>query len=261
MKRNLLQIVQSVIRSLDLDPVNDVNDTPEAIQIADLARDVYEEISVNQDWAYKRTMTALSPSSDPDRPTHMKLPDNLVLLHWVNYNKKKNASEKDRYEKVQYLYPDEFIRKANGQNTDNEHIKVVTDYSGVPFSIRTDQAPTYWTSFDDEFVVFDSYEQKSGATLVGARTQVYGSFIRPWSYDQSFIPHMPADVFPHYLAELKSVCSVVLKQVTNEKFEQQSRRQRTWLYQRNANVNQGHRFPNYGRKSKIGRKYPHKLPQ
>jgi hypothetical protein len=49
MKMTLLEIVQSTLSSMDSDAVNNINDTIESTQVAEVAKEVYYELD-DRDW-------------------------------------------------------------------------------------------------------------------------------------------------------------------------------------------------------------------
>jgi len=148
-----------------------------------------------------------------------------------------------------YKEPKEFMKLLDDRNSQSSDILPVTDTSGVVLLIRTDQNPQYYTSFDDQTLIFDSFLQTLDATLQGVKTQFYGYTEPTFSLLDTFTPELPSKVFSYYLAEAKSVCFNSLKQQPNAKEEQKSRRQR-YQISREKRVNQGGgiSYPNYGRK-------------
>lgn len=249
-KMSLLEIVQDILNDADADTVNSINDTVESMQTAQIVKTSYFEIIANRNWPHLKKTINLDSSADPLYPTHLKLPVGIKELLTFNYNKRKPADPKDRFEGLRYCQPEDFLRKINKRNSLESNIIRVTDFGGVTLLIRNDKQPEYYTSFDDEYVIADSWDSSLETTLVSINTQCIVYQDPVWSIDDSFVPDLPSEAFPALLEESKSTAFVVLKQQANEKAEQKSRRQQRWLSRKAWRVNGGVRYPDYGRASR-----------
>ena len=171
----------------------------------------------------------------------------MARLDWFKYNKKKVSDTRNRYEDVDYLEPLDFIQKTNSRNLDKANVEEIVDFDGARFQIFNDTQPKYYTSFDDKFIVLDSYNKNIESTVQGLNSQVYLYTIPSWVTDDTFIPDLPLESFPALLAEAKSVASFKLADVADSKAEQQSVRQQKRLSVNGWAVKGGINFPNYGR--------------
>ena len=250
MSKKLQEIVQSVSNSLSLGRLNSINDSPLAEEIAFLAKDVFEEMSTNNEWAYKKTLSNLSSSGDTSLPTHILLEDKIQNVESLRYNKIRDGGTFSTIEELDYILPEEFLDRSNDLREDRPEVQVVTDVSGVPFLIRNDRPPSYWTSFDDKWIIADSYDSVIENTLQENKIQAVVMKTQDFQIADDFIPDIPDYVYPHFLAELKSQAFIVIKQTPNSKFEQKSRQQRNYLNQRNQRAGTRQTFPNYGRPPK-----------
>lgn len=252
MKLTLLEIVQDILNDMDSDSVNSISDTEEASQVAQIVKTTYFEMIGRRDWPHLSKFSTLNSVSDLAKPTHLATPDNMMRLDWFKYNKQKLGDTKNKYQDVSYLHPDEFINYTNNRNLDNSNVVEVTDYDGAKFQILNDRAPTHYTSFDDNFIVLDSYDSSVETTLKGSNTQVRVYTIPSWTVDDGFVPNLPMEAFPGFLAEAKSVASFKLDDTTDEKAEQQSTRQQRRLSVDGWSVHGGIRYHSYGRKKTMG---------
>ena len=107
-----------------------------------------------------------------------------------------------------------------------------------------------YTSFDDEYLVFNSYKSELENTLQSAASRAQGYRIPSWTMNDDFVPDLPEEAFPALLAEAKSTCFSRLKQMSDGKAEQQSRRQMAKLHRDSWVVNGGIRLPSYGRRGR-----------
>lgn len=246
-KLTLLEIVQAVASAIDADPVNDINDTPEAAQIAQITKDVYYELINRKDWMQHKTLFRLTASGDNDYPCLMTIPATTKEIFWIQYNKRASGDTRDKYSPVNFMLPEDFIELVNARDDNDSDVTQMT-HNNVEINILSDTAPTYWTTFDDENIIFDSYDSDVDTTLQTSKIQVYGIQVPTWTAEDSFTPDLPIDGFPLLLAEVKSVASLELKQRANSKAEQQSKRQSIKMAQHHWNTVGGVTYPDYGRK-------------
>ena len=247
-KLTLLEIVQSVLNDMDSDEVNSINDTLESLQVAQIAKDTFYSLLVKRDWPHLKQMYLLDSVSDTSRPNYLKLPVNAYELGVMKYNKRKTTDTRDKYLDVVYMHPDSFLSKQSELNESNTNVTQVTDDTGVKFNIYNDRAAEYWTSFDDEYILFDAYDSVVESTLQGSKTQCTGSIEPGWSPVDTFVPDLPIEAFPLLLEETKSAAFLALKQVANEKAEQRSQSHKRRLSRKSWRAKGGVRYPNYGRK-------------
>ena len=251
MKLTLLDIVQSVLSDINSDNVNSIGDTEEALQVASIVKDTYYQLAASRNWPTHRQLLQLNASGTTSRPTHIRLPADVhqVADCEIRYNMEKVGETRKRYEKVDYLYPDEFLDFTNDRNSDLDNIDIVLDVNGVDILIKTDENPSYWTSFDDDYIVFDSYDLGVDAALQNSKLQVMAYTTPSWSMSDTFIPDLPVDAFPLLLAEAKSQAFIAIKEIPNEKMEQIAQRHSRTLSRRAWRAKGGVRYPDYGRKS------------
>lgn len=248
MKMTLLEMVQDILNDMDSDEVNSINDTIEAQQVAQILKTSFFELISNRNWSHLRKLIQLEASNDVTRPNYLKTPSNVQELEQIKYNKAKDDDTRLLFQDVTYKYPDEFLREVQARNTDLDYVTVVTDYSGIPIPVVTNQPPMYWTSFDDQYVVFDSYDSSVDDTLKSSKSQAY-AYVQPtWEHNDTFVPNLPTDAFALLLEESKSNAFLTLKQMPNQKAEQRASRQNRWLSRKDWTNKGGIRLPNYGRK-------------
>lgn len=252
MKMSLLDIVQDILNDIDGDPVNSIDDTVESQQVAQIVKSTYYALQNIRNWKANRTLLNLVASGDDALPTHVYLPENLSELSFVNYDSAREGMTKKVYTAIRYLYPDEFLRRQNGLNSDEDNVDIILDPTGVSLLIRNDIPPTVWTSFDDNVLVFDAYDKAVDDTIQSHKIQAMGFLTPEWLPEDDFVPVMPAEAFTLLLEEAKSRASVKLRQVADQKAEQEAIRQNRWLSQNQWRAKGGIRKPNYGRNNNKG---------
>jgi hypothetical protein len=254
-KMTLLEIVADILNDLDSDNVNSIDDTVESQQVAQIVKSTYFALMHIRNWKGNRQLLNLIASGDDSLPTHVTLPENLSELSFVNYDSHRVNQDRKIYTPIRYLYPDEFLRRQNGLNTESDYVDVIQDPTGVELLIRNDIPPTVWTSFDDKVIVFDSYDKLVDDTIQSSKIQAFGFVTPSWEMTDTFIPAMPEEAFTLLTEEAKAKAAVKLRQAADPKAEQEATRQNRWLAGHQWRAHKGARSPNYGRNSGKGSKY------
>ena len=232
-KLSLLDMTQNILSALDSDPVNSIDETVESAQVADIIKESYFDIMSQRDWPHLHTLTSLTGLGDTNNPTKMQIPNTLNKIKWVKYNKVE----------ITYMPPKEFKDMLDARS---ESVGVINSSGYV---INSD--PTYWTSYDDNFIFFDGYNSALDNTLQESKSVVYGVIIPTWSHVDTFVPNLPEKFFPTLLAEAKAQAFVNLKQQANVREERKSQRGRTIMQNESWRNEKGellyNRKVNYGR--------------
>lgn len=250
MKLTLLEIVQDVLNDMDSDNVNSIMDTIESEQVAQIVKSTFFAMVSNRDWPHLKRAIRIDPYSDPSFPNYMVVQDDINKLIFLNYNKAKEGEDRKRYQPVKWAEPDHFLMISNRENSEDEKVDIIIDPSGVELLIRNDRHPTFFTSFDDKTLVFNSYDSAVDDTLQSSKIQAHAYVNPSWQHIDEHIPDLPATAFTALLEEAKSRSMLKLKQMEDPKAEQESRRQQRWLARNDWRVSGGIRYPDYGRKSR-----------
>lgn len=233
MKLSLLDMTQNILSALDSDEVSSIDETVEAVQVAELVKESYFDLMAQRDWPFLRQLYALEGLGDLNNPTKMRMPENSNKVFWIKYNKSD----------VEWKSPEEFTYIIDNRVA----FANVVDSNG--FIINRD--PLYWTSYDDKFVVFDAVDKSVENTLVGSKTKVYGTVAPTWQHVDSFVPNLPDKFFPTLLAEAKSQAFANLKQQINAREEKKA--QKGKITMRNESWRNENGEAKYNRKVNYGR--------
>lgn len=207
-KLSLLDMTQNILSALDSDPVSSIDETVEAVQVAELVKEAYFELLSQRDWPFLFQLAPLQALGDTSNPTKMKIPDTWNKVKWVKYNKKE----------VTWVDPQTF----NDIITNRVEQTGVINANGYVIN----QDPQYWTSYDDQFLIFDGYNSAVDNTLQASKSSAYGTQQASWTHTDNFIPAIPEKFFPTLLAEAKSQAFVNLKQQSNAREERKATRGR-----------------------------------
>lgn len=244
----LLEMTQDILSDMNSDQVNSITDSTEATQVANIIRSSYYNIIDGRDYPWLKELFQLDTNGTSARPTHLMLPTTIIDLEWIKYNKRKHTDTKDKYQKVEYKVPEDFMDIVNKRSSAASNVQVVTDPSGIKIMLFTDRSPAYFTSFDDETLVFDSYDTAMDSTLMSSKTQCFGKRSVPFTLSDSFVPDLPVQMFSYLLNEAKSNSFLTLKQMPNQKAEQNSISQKRRMSQEAWKIKNGISYPHYGRK-------------
>jgi len=203
-------MVQEILSDIDSDEVESIDDTVESEQIVSILKSTYYAMMNNRDWPHLRRSIQISSSGDTARPTHMTIQDGVKELCFLKYNKQKAGTTRKDYGDITFLQPDHFLHKTNQEDSSSSNVLTVTDHGGIEVLVRTNRAPTYATSFDDEFVVFDSYDSEVDSTLQESKIQAVAYVIPTWVSADDFIPDLPENAFPALVEEAKSKAALRL---------------------------------------------------
>jgi hypothetical protein len=250
MKKTLLELTQDILAEMDSDEVNHIDDTVESQSVATIIKNCYYEILGNRNWPHMRKLVQLEAAGDITKPNYLKLPERLKELSLFKYDKSKENSTNTLFNDVSYVEPEVFLRKTSGRSSSNSNYSAVIDFSGVTMYIVNNRAPTCWTSFDDVYIVTDSYDKEQDDTLQKSRNQAIAYIVPEWQHIDLFIPDLPIEAFPLLEEESKSTAFFTLKQMANQKAEQKANRQNKWLSRKAWRAEGGVKFQNYGRKGR-----------
>lgn len=246
-KMTLLEVVQDVMNDMDSDEVNSISDTVEATQIANICRSVYYDIITTVDLPEHMGLMTVTGLSDTSKPNYMDA-DSVTEIKELRYNVSETIGELE-YKLISYVPPDEFIQKIVSRDTTQAEVILVQDpASGISLPILNNKMPDYFTSFDDRYLCFDSYDSSVENTLQTSKTMVLGVRLPSFTLSDSAVPDLDDTIFPYYLAEVKSRALSLLKGGPDPKVEQFARKHR--YFQRNNRSKTGEMrvLNDYGRR-------------
>lgn len=253
MKWTLLEIVTDIVSDMDGDFISSIDDTDEAQQVAQIVKSTYHAIMSNRNWPHTARVIQLTPYSDNTFPTYMTIPSNIKEMISVYYDVKRQNETRLNYRQLYYLDPDDFLRKTNARNSDDVNTSVMLDPTGVKFLVSNNKAPEYYTSFDDNTIIFDSYDSVVDNTIQASKVQARAYIIPIFEMNDDFVPDLPEEAFSLLIEEAKSKAMMRLKQTQDVKAEQEAGRQNRWLSRKSWRTHAADIYPyNYGRKG--GRK-------
>lgn len=246
-KMTMLEITQDILSDMSGEEVNSISDTIEAEQVANIIKSTYDALINGKDWPHTRGLVQMVASGDAAKPTHMTFNEDFKRIIKINYNKIRVGETRLKFGLVKFMNADDFLKKLNSRDSTASNIDNIVDDSGITLLIRNDVPPSYYTSFDDETVIFDSYDSVLDSTLQASKTQCMAYRLPSLTIADDTIPDLPAEAFSLLLEESKSRATLKLNQVQDIKAEQESRKQGRWLSKQGWIVNGGITYSSYGK--------------
>lgn len=243
-------MAQDILSDMDGDDVNSINDSVEALQVAQIINTTYFNIIDGKDWPWLKELFSLTGLADANTPSHMQIPSNIINIEFVKYNIRTVTDTKDKFTEIKYKAPKDFLDFISVRDSADSTVQVVTDFSGTKLNIHNNKEPQFWTSFDDNYVVFDSFDNTVDTTMQSSKSQCYGKRYPTFSLTDSFVADLPVQMFSYLLNEAKATCFSTLKQATNQKAEQHSISQRRRMSQEAWKTSKGIKYPDFGRPGK-----------
>jgi len=164
----------------------------------------------------------------------MHIPNTVNKIFWVKYNKNQ----------VEYVPPEDFKYLIDTRVAQTG----VVNSNGYIINA----GPSYWTSYDDQYIYFDAIDLTVDTTMQSSKAVVYTIKVPTWTHSDGFVPDLPEKFFPTLLAEAKATCFLNYKQQANQREEANARRGRVRMKNEAIKVDKAEKKyndkVNYGRK-------------
>ncbi len=253
MATTLLDVVQTILSDANGDEVSSIGDTVEATQCATVIASVYEDIAAEYDIQAVKRLFKLDGDANVDRPCHMRIPQEYHSVEWIKYDTRLSIDDPHSFTDVQYMYPKDFMDMVNHRRQGDDNVGSSTDPSGVVINVLTNQAPKYYTLFDDRHVVFDAYNSNVEATLHQSKTQAYGQTTNRLIIADTTLITLPPELVPLLVNEARAMYFDVHVGGATQRVERRASRSRVRLQRirhtmRNNAEQFKHTGPDYGRR-------------
>ena len=221
MKQTLLEMVQRILESRDMQLINSIYDTREAMQVANIVKECYEHLLYVREIKTRNSLLTFDSLSDLAHPTYLKFKDNIAQIDVFKYYDKKN----EKYNDLQLLQTKDFLDRSLYLNPHDDNVSQVVDFTGVTLNVYNDRAPSYWTSFDDEHIVLDAYDSSVENTVEEANTVSYGVYIPEFKLEDTFIPDLAPQHFSYLLSKAKVMTAMELDREYNQLEDDRARKE------------------------------------
>jgi hypothetical protein len=245
-------MTQGILSTLEGDAVNSITDTVESLQVAKQIQLAYFNLIDEMQLPANHDLITLTALSDTNKPHLLKLPDNVSRLIYFKYDKRLLQSDSALFDNVVYKTPQEFVDFVNQRDSKGTDYFVWTNDNSVKLTIGNKAHPQYWTTFDDEHLVFDSYNSDVESSLQANKSQAYVEFRPVFEMSDNFIPDLPENMFSLLYSMAENKCYYNSKQTLNPLGNRDESRNRTRAqrnkFRQDFDQNKWDTFPDYGRR-------------
>lgn len=252
----LLDYVQAIASSMDSDEVSSYDDSVESLQIAHIIKTVFNDIQARADLPEHFTLFELTASGSASKPVLMTKPASVNSVEWVQYNKVANGETNPNFQDIQFLPLDQFLRMQDMLSVSDTEVEsfdqtIGSDADSITFIYKNNKAPDYYTTFDDNTFIFDSFDNTVDSTLQKTKTRCYGRKDQTFTMSNSFVPFADRDMCTLLLNEAKVLAFAELKQMSHDEAKKWASRGWTKIQKNKRGIDQKRseidRAPNYGR--------------
>lgn len=244
----LLEIVQSVLSSMNSDEVNSINDTVESTQVTLVAKEVYLDFMSQDEWPHLMRDGELDSLGDITRPNFLKIPASVYRVKQIKYNITDTGDLDTEYRFIEYLAPKDFIALTDGNKTSESNVDIITTSNSTELFVITDEHPRWWTTFDNSLVTFDAYKKTEDTTLQGSKSKCLFYELPTWVNSDTAIPDIDERFFPAYLADVKRTCHQYFRQQPSIIDEERTRRGVAMIRQNAERIESGDKRAKFGRR-------------
>lgn len=240
-RKTLLDIVQDILSSMDGDEVNTIFETTESSQVARCVKESYEIILSNSDLREHIGIFELTPLG-PTKPVIMQMPSNASSIEWIKYNRKTGLDEYPQFQTISFLPIDEFVQRMyqlpSQIETDIRTFNHLVNNSEIEIYYRNNVSPQWYTTLDDNQLLFDSFDETLEANLQNQNSLAYGRLTPEFQMVDTFVPLLGVGQLQLLVQEAKAQAFAELRQMENAKAERRARR--LWIRgQKDGNIVDG----------------------
>ena len=184
----LLEIVQDMLTAIEAENVTTVvsgSTTEEALMCVNVANRTFESLITRAKWKHLKTYKPLIAGSNLN-----ELKPDTSDLYVDGLNIYYGAIDAEQI--VHYIDPDEFVRRTIGRTSADSDVTVVNN-----IKVYNDRVPTFYTTFDDETLVFDSMPSGAGLVASDSTALIYVEPVTRKSVDAD-VYDLPKQLYPHF---------------------------------------------------------------
>lgn len=253
MKYTLLELVQDILSSMDSDEVSSIDDTVEAQQVAKVVRTAYFDIINRARLPEHYDLRQLNETGS-STPVIMTIPADVDKIEYIKYDSATATDTAINMQLLRYKSLQDFLNMQDSLDptaTDVGSLTLTVGSDNHTILFKNNSAPHYYTTTDDNKILFDSYDNEVETFLAQDKTRAYCRLSITWSMTDGFTPDLDEPQFALLLSEAKSLAWAELKQSPHQKAEQSARRGWSQL-QKNKNAVESlsdfDKLPSFGRR-------------
>jgi hypothetical protein len=237
---------------MDSDEVSSIDDTVESQQVAKVVRTAYFDIINRARLPEHYDLRQLNETSS-STPVIMTVPSDVDHIEYVKYDWATATDPEINMQLLTFKPMQDFLDmqdRLDPTATDVDSLTLTVGSDNHTILFKNNGPPRYYTTTDDNKVLFDSYDNEVETFLRQTKSRAYCRLSIPWTMVDSFTPDLDEPQFALLLNEAKSLAWAELKQSPHSKAEQSARRAWTQLQKNKHAVGPSSdfdRLPNFGR--------------
>lgn len=216
----VLDVANKCLNDMNSFQVNSISDTEEALQVASIIEDKYYSMLETMDWPVDSDYLPLVTSAIDAGPTTLSIPTSVDKVDNLRYN---GAS-------LKHVDSEVFLSTAlSPTNADNPNMELVQFGPNIQGYVLNNKDPEFFTTFNDELIVCDSYNKDVEDKLVASKSLAEVFKHQVITIDDSTPIPITKKMQPYFLAEVKAACFKKVKQQVSDEDERDRRIQRSRL--------------------------------
>ena len=193
--------------------ISTIDDGIESQQVASIAEKVFYDLNNDIFGSnHLESLVQLEALADSTKPNYLRLPDEASSIKHdaVMYDISSDVANIEMKE-IEYLTPLDFLELIGKKKASTTN-QIVTDFGGYRMTIDNDAAPQYYTSFNDEHLVFDSFDSTVDSTLQSSKSGVITQLQRSFTQSDTYVIDFPEWFHTTYLNQVMAEASAALRE-------------------------------------------------
>lgn len=243
----LLGMVQDIMSDMNSFNVNNIHEHQESRQIVDIIESTFYTITTYRYWpAHHRTIRLEgAPHGVSLLPPVLVVPEKIIDLTDLYYDGRKLKYESNE----NFLQYSMHLSASGGDNVEEY------DLEGTPLAFMNNRNPSMFTIMNKGtgvdmtmYVITDACNTSESDTLLQSKSLALGQIAPEFKKENTFVPELPNEAFPYFLAEAKARAFLAIKGVENPAAMADARRLKSRLAVEKGVVQSKDNYPDYGRK-------------
>lgn len=252
-KKTILQLVQKIGAAITSDEIDSLNETIESSDITDILSDTYSEVISRDDWEFLKDRV-LQLDARPIASTQINtlvIPQEVSKITCLKY---RSDNEVEEYKTLKYEKACDFVDRLHRRNPTDDDTTTIINEDNVSLFVHNNKSPFFWTSFDEETITFDGFDQLRGNGNIPQDSVIVADVIPvvDFSDPDATLP-IPERMESLVLNEAISTASIRLRQTKDPKAEQIAKRNHNALHRLSPRTREDEDEVHYGRRSRSGR--------
>jgi hypothetical protein len=250
-KRTILQLVQQLGEGIGSDEIDELDETIEASEIANILKQTVQEVLDRKTWEFMKDKVRQLDDRLPGSTqlNTLLIPDDVTRIECLRYK-----DDNNKFYEVTYMAACDFIAMLQSRTETEDDITAIINDDGVSLNTRTTIPPGHWTSFDEETITFDSYNADSGTGNLIADSVIIADVMPVTDFtDPTAVLNIPERMETLVFNEALVTCNYRLRQTADPRADRVARRQGISLRENEHKTKIDKKVKTYGRRTRSGR--------